>query len=675
MNVLPGRHRRSNAQPSSLARQTTIATACRNREANLAAALQTWLKAAPAQVIICDWGSDEPLSHARLGIPPERQRHVAIHRVEADRWVLTWAFNEALSRVRSPFTLKLDCDHTISEDFFHKNTITVNSFSRGHWRTQRSSQQYINGAFFSCTELLQHVGYYDERITTYGWDDSDLYERLYESSSMATTLARGTIQHLDQDDQQRTSAQDVSREASLANFLAIKKTKFLIERNRILTRMLWPWNEQLFRERHRIRERFAGINPQEEGLIEFATIRAFEQFYTQLGKDQYQSTIDAYHAVISQNQDIKTYRTSAYLSATILEQYAKACQANNDLKKNILRLGLLSGATNEAQHEQRLQALTRSQTGRPKHPTTTTTSQGSSPAATPKQQRAPSPLYSFSKLYVDAQHGLGNRLRAIASAAAIAKASEKELVIVWQPDHHCQARFSDLFNYDGAVEELSFIDTAASFCDRIYNYMTTEQGARKDEDIDLALKGNLYIRSAFTLKSRVSNWDAENAFLRSLRVHDFILGLTSAIRQPNDLSVHVRMAGGQNYEHLAYEHQSNWTQEDHEKIAEWRKKSHYSNFFKRIDQLIKENRVDSIFVAADLPGTYDQFRLRYGDRLTWLPRQKNDRSTEQLQFALADAVLLSRAKIFLGSTWSSFSELAMRLADSGIHQEMSGIDF
>ena len=659
MKALPGRRPHSTAQPSPLARQTTIATACRNREANLAAAIQTWLKAAPAQIIICDWGSETPLNHSRLGIPPERERHVTIHRVEADRWVLTWAFNEALSKVCSPFTLKLDCDHTISDDFFNKNIITANSFSRGHWRTQRSSQHYINGAFFSCSELLQHVGYYDERITTYGWDDSDLYERLYEASTIATTLARGTIQHLDQDEEQRTSSQDVSQEARLANFLAIKKTEFLIERNRILTRMLWPWNEELFRSRHRIREGFAGSHPKQKGLIEFATIRAFEQFYTQLGQDHHQSAIEAYHAIISQDQNIKTYRTSAYLSAAILEQYAKACQANDDWQKNILRLALLAGSANSAESEQRLQALDRTQAGDSEHPLTP----------------APSPLSNRAKLYIDAQHGLGNRLRAIASAATIAEATGKELVIVWHPDHHCQARFRDLFDYDGPVEETSFLDNAASFCDRTYNYMTAEEGACKDEAIDFSLEGNLYIRSAFTLKSQASNWDAENAFLRSLKVHAFIQGLTSAIRQPNDLSVHVRMAGGKDYEHLPYEHQANWTEEDHRKIAEWREKSHFSHFFKRIDQLIEKGDASSIFVAADLPETYVAFRQRYGDRLAWLPRQTNDRSAEQLQYALADAILLSRARLFLGSTWSSFSELAMRLADPGIQQEMSGIDF
>lgn len=671
MRIFPYRDRPTASRPSPLARRTTIVTACRNRHVNLAASIRTWLVTAPARIIICDWGSDEPLSHASLGIAQAHKQHVEIHRVETDRWVLTWAFNEALSRVCSPFTLKLDCDHTISDDFFDRNIIAYNSFSRGNWRTQRLSQHYINGAFFSCSELLQHVGYYDERITTYGWDDSDLYERLYESSSMATTLARGTVQHLHQDEEQRTSSQDVSKEAHLAKFLSIKKTKFLIERNRILTRMLWPWDEKLFRDRHAVRKHFAGIQPKEEGLIEFATIRAFAQFYEQLGQDQYQSAIDAYHTIVSQNQSNKSYRTSAYLSASILEQYAKACATGDHWQKNIHRLALLAGSSNPAQSEQRLLALTRSLAVGPEQPHATAATHRPSPAST----RAQPPISSRARLYIDAQHGLGNRLRAIASAATIAHATDKELVIVWQPDHHCEARFSDLFDYNGPVEQISFIDEAASFCDRTYNYMTAEEGACKDEYIDLGLKGNLYMRSAFRLMAGASDWDSENAFLRSLKIHEFIRGLTSAIRQPNDLSVHVRMAGGKDYEHLPYEHQSNWTEEDHRKIAEWRKKSHFSNFYKRIDQLIKTDGISTVFVAADLPETYSHFSQRYGDRLAWLPRQKNDRSIEQLQFALADALLLSRGKRFLGSTWSSFSELAMRFANPGIQQEMSGIDF
>jgi hypothetical protein len=52
-----------------------------------------------------------------------------------------------------------------------------------------------------------------------------------------------------------------------------------------------------------------------------------------------------------------------------------------------------------------------------------------------------------------------------------------------------------------------------------------------------------------------------------------------------------------------------------------------------------------------------------------------DRSEEQIKYALADALLLSKAQKLLGSTWSSFSELAMRMSNTFSTIEMSGRDF
>ena len=135
------------------------------------------------------------------------------------------------------------------------------------------------------------------------------------------------------------------------------------------------------------------------------------------------------------------------------------------------------------------------------------------------------------------------------------------------------------------------------------------------------------------------------------------------------------MEGGKKSEHLAYEKADNWTAADHALIDEWRSKSHFSHFLKRIDTLIAEGRAETFFLAADLPETYAEFQHHYGDRLAWLPRSLYDRSAEQLHYAMADAILLSRSPLLLGSGWSSFSELAMRLAPRKIDIALSGRDF
>ena len=288
---------------------------------------------------------------------------------------------------------------------------------------------------------------------------------------------------------------------------------------------------------------------------------------------------------------------------------------------------------------------------------------------------APAVQLSRPRLFVDAQHGLGNRMRAIGSAAAIAAASDRELVIVWQPDDHCDGHFSDLFTYDGAVLDTRFVESAAlQGCD-VYNYMPNEPGSQKDAPIRLDTSRDIYARGAFVFSSPHSTWESENRFLQTLIPVEPIRDLVASVRQPNALSAHVRMEAGAGLDHNTYDRPENWRAEDHTLIHEWRAKSHFSRFLNRIDTLIGQGRADGIFLAADLPATYAEFQHHYGDRLAWLPRSLYDRSAEQLHYALADAILLSRSPLLLGSTWSSFSELAMRLARQGISIEMSGTDF
>lgn len=643
----------------------TFVTACRNREVNLKIAIQSWLFHLPAKIIICDWGSKEPLSLESLGIF-NSSLIVEIIRVEADSWILTWAFNEALAKVKTKYTLKLDCDHVLSEDFFVSNRLQDNRFLRCNWRYAAAGQSHVNGVFMACTSLLKRVGYYDERITTYGWDDSDLYSRLHEFSESSGLIRSGSVHHIDQAEEQRTSEQAIDKEACLAQYLGIEKTKLLIDRNRFLCQMLWPWDEWMYEKRFELRRRFATPDPDEEALLEWATMRAFELYYPRNHDPKLQTPTEAYHRILSKFQD-GCYQPSTVCLATMLQNYASACKDGDQRKKNIVRLSMLASATNlvAAKRLQKLNILDSRYSSK----------QDLSSPDQSLRHRPPHLVLPKAKVFIDVQHGLGNRLRAYASAACIAKAMDKELILVWQPDHHCQARIQDLFDYQGAVEENSFVDDAHSTCEKVYNYMPSEKPGGKDQEIDLSLQGSIYLRSAFVLNSKASELAKENQILQSLEPIPFIQGLVAAVRHPNAVSAHVRMAGGKNYEHLPYERVENWTPKDHELIAHWREKSKPSRFEAYLDHLIARGEADTIFLAADLVDTYEIFKRKYGHRIAYLPRQVNDRSVQQLQYALADAILLSKASIFLGSSWSSFSELAIRLGQSGLKTKMSGVDF
>ena len=287
----------------------------------------------------------------------------------------------------------------------------------------------------------------------------------------------------------------------------------------------------------------------------------------------------------------------------------------------------------------------------------------------------PSVLLRRPKIFIDAQHGLGNRMRAIASAGAIAEATNRELVIIWAPDAHCDCTYEDLFFPDGAVLSQGFAEQAQSMGMNFYNYMQIEPGAVKDAPIVMGAFQDTYLRSASPLVSPFSTWKRENAWIPNLKPNAVVRALVSSVRNPNDLSIHIRMQGGTDAEHLAYESASNWTAEAHEQIDYWRKRSHYRHFLPRVDQLIAEGSANSMFLAADTPEVYAAFEARYGNQVTWLPRPMSDRSAQSLVYAMADAILLSRAPRKLGSTWSSFSELAARLSPATMRVELSGRDF
>jgi hypothetical protein len=287
----------------------------------------------------------------------------------------------------------------------------------------------------------------------------------------------------------------------------------------------------------------------------------------------------------------------------------------------------------------------------------------------------PAILIRRPKIFVDAQHGLGNRLRAIASAGAIATASDRELIIIWQPDAHCACTYEDVFFPHGAVLSEGFVSDARALDMDVYNYMEVEPDGAKDTPIVYGAFRDIYLRSAYPFVSRFSNWHTENAFLRTIEHNHVVRDLVNSVRNPNDLSIHVRMEGGLGAEHLPYESSANWTPDAHEEIDHWRKRSHFRHFLPRLEQLIDQGLADKVFVASDSPAAYAQFQARYGDRISCLPRKAFDRSAESVVYAMADAILLGRAPRLLGSYWSSFSELAARVSAAPMTVELAGRDF
>lgn len=593
----------------------SVVSCSMNRTENLLRALPSWL-ALPAvsEVVIVDWSSQEPVMAAlqAAGITDPRVRIVRVD--GAPRWVLSQAFNAGFRAARHDTILKLDADIVLSDDFMTRNALPGNAaFVAGNWRTAAKGQEHVNGFFLVGKSGLARVGGFNEFITTYGWDDDDLYARLQAAGLERRDVAPDTIYHLPHTDEARTGEATADQRSARESVMA--SPRFMIQRNRKLVERLPEWNGDFAALPMRITGQSGPLltlaiagppdQPVPAALFDAVSREMLQELMSwDFGPDVRQIPADVFDRMMQ--------RPLAGIDRALFRR-----------------------------------ALT-----------------GDLPA--------PPLAHSRARLFIDAQHGLGNRLRAIGSAAAIAAATDRELVIVWQPDDHCDCRFTDLFRYDGAVCDQSFPEDARQAS--VLNYMEIE-GGTKNAPIPAETAGDLYARSAFVLHSPHSTWASENRFLQTLVPVEAVQTLVDSVRHPNAVSAHVRMEAGPGLDHNTYDRPENWRPEDHALIHEWRSKSHFSHFLTRLDALTAEGRAQTIFLAADLPQTYAEFTARYGERLAWLPRSLYDRSAAQLHYALADAILLSRAPLLLGSTWSSFSELAMRLAPGGIKVEMSGRDF
>lgn len=703
---------------------TSLVTCCMNREANLLRALDSWL-ACPElrEIIIVDWSSDRPVRDAlaEKGIADSRIR---VLRVEGEaRWILSYAFNAGFRAASCSRILKADADIVLDPEFFAANRLFKGSFIAGNWRKAAKGQAYVNGFFYVHKSDLAAIAGFNEHITTYGWDDDDIYARLTDHGLARRDVDPATIRHLDHSDEERTgeAAGAAGPLSALEELQA--GTMFKIRQNRFLANTMPYWGPGQKLLPFEVTEAGpGGATLRRQGWVPHPVppaVQADAAHYAALEMTAWRLGKRVFHLERAQLAKLleKPFADLTRLDVELLLHGHQAGLAGGALVARLDAAAALPGRALEALAERaRTCGLTLVLSGpfaalpqdapaaaracpfvpdwenlgelAPLPPEDLAAPPPRAPGqhfelrldaaalAALDSPAAPAVQPDRPRLYIDGQHGLGNRLRAIGSAAAVAGKTGRELVIVWQPDAHCDCRFSDLFDYDGAVIEEAFVSEAASRGLRTYNYMEIEDGAEKDAPVDTAGSASLYARSAYVLNSPLSTWEDENRFLQTLKPVAEVQEMVAGVRTPNDVSAHVRMAGGKAYEHLPYEQsEGNWSEEGHQAIAHWREKSHFSHFFKRLDALTAEGRAERIFVAADLPETYAEFRAIYGSRVAMLERDVYDRSAEQLRYALADALLLGSSPLLLGSSWSSFSELAMRLSPQKMEIEMSGKDF
>lgn len=692
---------------SGIAPGISIVSCCMNRNANLLRALQTWIKLPVDEIVIVDWSSSLTVSESIKEINDDR---IKVLRVNGEaKWILTYAFNVGLRFARYSRIFKFDADIEVTEDFLELNYFDRTQFIRGNWKSALDegldSQIYVNGSFGASKNNLKEIGYYNELITTYGWDDSDLYERLASQCGLGSVyLDLHSIMHLEQEEAERIVHQDVLT----SDFLGlVRPTDFHNQRNKFIGRNADYWNSDRL-QNYSIKkstpvlwtlERLTQANPIPAYLINDAnTYAAIHHLYASqadVAKKSMSPNILAKFILCEYEAKVHYELTQTFLGEISHEHNVRCFDGKQSYKEFLSDCIGLSGkdkcviyavALGDCYSHKRMgdannfvellvlppdlfEVTSAHRVANKMSPLAAETAS----IALDEVDDNFAKLFD-AKVYVDVQHGLGNRIRAIGSAAAIAARSQRELVIVWEADHHCECEFNDLFDYSGKVFTRSFIGEAHKTMD-VYNYMEIEHGAVKDRPIEVNADKHLYLRSAYTFNSPLSDWSNEDQFIKELRPSKQVLDLIAPFKVDGYIAAHIRMEAGAGLDSNTYDSIENWTQEGHNQLQYWREKSHYSVFLKRIDELIELDSTLKLFLATDLQETYDIFEQYYGERLVYLKRKTFDRSKEQMIYALADMLLLSRCQKLLGSTWSSFSEAAMRLSNTYSKIEMSGKDF
>jgi len=243
--------------------------------------------------------------------------------------------------------------------------------------------------------------------------------------------------------------------------------------------------------------------------------------------------------------------------------------------------------------------------------------------------------------FLHVQFGLGNRLRALGSAMAVAKNTGLVLVVIWVPDVHLNPL-------------------------KVY--------------VDPRVGRHIYAKSAYVIRSRstprISSYTSPywKTMRSTLIPVAFVMDIVERPDYKNIrglVGVHVRsrsikedikgVTGG-------YYGKGSRTTDF------WRKKTNGETFAHQISKLPSHYRY---FVAADTSATLTMLKKRFGAHRIYAVESGNEcftRNAQCAKLALVDIILLSRTRVLYGSHWSSFSEIAVRLSGK-MKVRLAGVHF
>lgn len=686
--------------PSDARLPVHVIASCANRLASLQSCLPTWLNVPEvSSVTLVDWGSELSLQAAlRDHITEQNGRLRVVALDEPLPWMLSTSVNLALHFLppHSPsLLLKLDCDSVLHPQFVQQHPLSELDFYAGDWRAARDeNEMHLNGVLFVHTRSLLSVNGYDERLQSYGYDDTNLHERLQAASLTARPLHYQYIQHLRHNDSLRTAKQRprtddsqqqqrrLQQQASTASSTQLAVVDFNAETGGLSVEELIGVAPPFFATQlHRV---LLSVVPMWNASMSGATFRV--------------ALAEQPHSYRASLQQLPMRLENSVSREAWLSGVQEAAEIT--LRRVGLLVDQLPKATDLHEHVHYLMRLVCFWTTDSEQP----------------------------PLVVHVQHGLSNRLRALASAASVAAAVGMPLKVIWLSDHHCAARFSDLFRVRSELSEASLLGLNHSSLSSVaqlrsqdvwessaslpavdllsagrfdqYNYMEPEMGAVKNQPIEVSSgreRRSVYIKTAYRLSHTAGLSDVNlNQALSSLILSESVVALLStllqrpfradgsvvpievgSVRAPvldSAIGVHIRHQPPR--EEVVGLRANEYPSAAWAALVAARELSSADVYIRAMRQAAAEP-LKHFYVSSDDTAIIAEMKATFGtDHILHLDTNDcHDRSTRCTQLALADQLLLAQTSRLLGSVWSSYSEVAAlwRLRPIRYPQEVSDV--
>jgi hypothetical protein len=264
------------------------------------------------------------------------------------------------------------------------------------------------------------------------------------------------------------------------------------------------------------------------------------------------------------------------------------------------------------------------------------------------------------KLYLRPLNGLCNRMRAIASARALAADAGADLIVVWDVDEGLGARYEELFVGDSsfkvrnlapgasAIDALLFLVfgevdqirgiptkwvTRAVFGDRVLRNLRPEH--RTDSELRELLRSErkLLISSWWTFYGGAG---VDFTFFTPRPDEQAQIERLSEPFGGDTIGVHIRRTDNANAI----------------------RQSPTSAFIAAMKNAVDENSGVKFFLATDCEETEGQLKALFGKRVISRSRDKSRGSLHGMRDAIVDLFVLARTRLIYGSFYSTFSETA-----------------